>query len=146
MTRSRARALPWLLLPCIALLAPGCPGPSNAATTDASMADDTGHAHGDDAGSTADAGAENDAASAPDAIVDPPADAGPISAECAAYCECYERDCAAIQAIPTGQSCAAFCATFTAEQWDCRISHCRLVVPEMYPPHCMHAVGIDQCL
>jgi len=76
----------------------------------------------------------------------PALDAGPISDDCRAYCECFERDCAGIQDVPGGLSCPAFCATFTHAQWDCRISHCRLVVPEHNPNHCMHAAGIDQCL
>jgi hypothetical protein len=73
-------------------------------------------------------------------------DAGPVSDACISYCECFERDCVGIQGVPGGGSCFAFCATFTPDQWDCRISHCRLVVPESNPNHCMHAVGIDQCL
>jgi hypothetical protein len=70
---------------------------------------------------------------------------GDMSPECKEYCDCYESDCAAIQAIPSGQSCGDFCKTFTHEIWDCRRSHCELAVPEMNPHHCWHAVGIEQC-
>jgi hypothetical protein len=69
-----------------------------------------------------------------------------ISAECKEYCDCYAANCAMIQAIPGGMGCPEFCAGFTPDQWTCRNAHCSLVVPEMNPNHCQHAVGIDQCL
>jgi hypothetical protein len=69
-----------------------------------------------------------------------------MSKECRDYCACFDQFCSDIQTIPSGLSCPDFCATFSAKQWDCRISHCKLVVPEKNPGHCEHAVGIDQCL
>ncbi len=76
----------------------------------------------------------------------PPVDPGPMSADCKTYCDCFETNCASIQKIPGGVSCGAFCAGFTKDQWSCRNNHCQLVVPEKNPGHCMHAVGIDQCM
>jgi hypothetical protein len=131
----------------VLLLVAGCDAPvsptsdvpeRDGSVPDAGLADGgafdggAGDAGGLDARSPSDGGA--------------PDDAGPVSDECIAYCECFERDCVGIQGVPGGGSCFAFCATFTPDQWDCRISHCRLVVPESNPNHCMHAVGIDQCL
>lgn len=75
-----------------------------------------------------------------------PADTGAMSADCKTYCDCFEANCASIQAIPGGLSCGDFCAGFTKDQWTCRNAHCQLVVPEKNPGHCQHAVGIDQCM
>ena len=75
-----------------------------------------------------------------------PVDTGPISADCKTYCDCFMTNCASIQAIPGGLTCPQFCAGFTHDQWSCRNNHCQLVVPEKNPGHCMHAVGIDQCM
>ena len=75
-----------------------------------------------------------------------PVDTGPMSADCKTYCDCFMTNCASIQAIPGGQTCPEFCAGFTHDQWTCRNAHCQLVVPEKNPGHCMHAVGIDQCM
>jgi len=119
--------------------------PTDALTPDGSVpsVDASRDASRPDAASVDAASAIGDAAPADVGTTE---DVGPISTECRAYCECFEHDCAGIQGVPGGGSCAAFCATFTPTQWDCRISHCRLVVPEHNPNHCMHAVGIDQCL
>jgi hypothetical protein len=106
------------------------------AAPDAMVADSQGAATGD---ASADTGGKD--AGSKDA-----GDASVMSADCKTYCDCFEANCASIQTIPGGLSCGDFCAGFTQEQWTCRNAHCQLVVPEHNPGHCMHAVGIDQCM
>jgi hypothetical protein len=95
-----------------------------------------------DAGTRADAGQSTQTDAGRDAQTTPSTDAG---TRCNTYCECMVRDCAGIQEIPGGQACQTFCASFTDEQYGCRMNHCSLVVPENNPNHCMHAVGMQQC-
>ncbi len=71
------------------------------------------------------------------------------SEACRDYCDCYTTKCAVFVAIPTGEPCLAFCATFTQSQYDCRWGMCYYNSSgpvENNNNHCQHAVGIDQCL
>jgi hypothetical protein len=80
------------------------------------------------------------------------ADATPIggdaSAECVTYCTCMQTNCVGpgIQEIPDGQDCLSFCAGFTQPQYSCRLNHCSLVPPQPDNNHCMHAVGLFECI
>jgi hypothetical protein len=78
----------------------------------------------------------------------PAADSGPTSAECRSYCDCYQTKCSGFVAIPAGQTCAGFCATFTADQQECRSIMCfNSDGPKVNNNnHCQHMVGIDECL
>jgi hypothetical protein len=52
-------------------------------------------------------------------------------------------------AIPSGQPCADFCATFTADQYECRFNMCfwnSNGPKENNNDHCQHTVGINECL
>ena len=144
-TITTAYAVPFVLCLVAGAIAGCSSDPGSADTTDAGDAIVTvtdsrapsSDVEGSDSKSAGDEGVKDTGASV---------DATPISADCKTYCDCFEANCAKIQAIPGGLSCPAFCAGFTKEQWTCRNAHCQLVVPEKNPGHCQHAVGIDQCM
>jgi hypothetical protein len=76
-------------------------------------------------------------------------DSGPTSKQCADYCDCYQTKCSVFVAIPTGQPCTDFCATFTPDQYDCRFAMCFYNSngpTENNNDHCQHTVGINECL
>jgi hypothetical protein len=78
-------------------------------------------------------------------------DAIASSDACAAYCACYEKKCSVFVAIPTGQDCPDFCATFEKDKtkYDCRFNMCFYNSngpAQNNNNHCQHTVGIDECL
>jgi hypothetical protein len=67
------------------------------------------------------------------------------SAACQMYCACHEQNCKS-QLIPGGKSCAEFCAGMTADQLACRQNMCTLAPLQPDNNHCVHSVGINECL
>ena len=107
---------------------------------------DTGHPTGpsNEGGGPADAGTGANDANKKDAAA--------TSDACAQYCACYEKKCSVFVAIPTGQDCPDFCATFVDKDggpFACRFNMC--FYNSSGPAtnnnnHCQHTVGIDECL
>jgi hypothetical protein len=66
---------------------------------------------------------------------------------CKMYCQCHETNCAST-AIPGGVSCFEFCATFSNDPMlsYCRLNMCTLVPAQPDNNHCVHSVGIGECL
>jgi hypothetical protein len=66
---------------------------------------------------------------------------------CNMYCECHEANCAST-AIPGGGACLDFCAGFPndAQVKDCRLAMCTLVPAQPNNNHCVHSLGINECL
>lgn len=66
---------------------------------------------------------------------------------CNMYCQCHAANCAST-AIPGGANCLDFCAAFPndAKVKDCRLAMCTLVPAQPNNNHCVHSLGIDECL
>ena len=66
---------------------------------------------------------------------------------CKMYCQCHEANCASTP-IPGGMSCSDFCATFSSDPAlsYCRLNMCTLVPAQPNNNHCVHSVGMFECL
>lgn len=68
-----------------------------------------------------------------------------LSAACQKYCDCHDKNCASTP-IPDDKSCGDFCTAFSEEQLACRQNMCKLVPDQPDNNHCIHSVGINECL
>jgi hypothetical protein len=134
------------------LLLSACSSSSPEPEKDASVAIDAAPGVGQDAPPVADGAPDTNGAASPDATTardaggeTAAADAGSVMASeaCMKFCTCMAKNCAD-KMFPRG--CLTECAS--TPKWDlaCRQVMCTLVPDQPNNNHCVHAMGVQECL